>query len=191
MHSHAHSSSNRPISRRPSSVNLPHTHSQLIKSATASIPLVSQYEKTSSESRACLFKNNLEFEIDTSLIDKHEHDAIGRKETTDKDNINVPCIITPATPLASPGPRSDAEQFEQKHRGREELASDETLKTFDNNKQYDEILITIGHDDSAHYDDEYHTMHGIKTCNIEKWTDSECCDSEHHSICTCDHIEVK
>lgn len=163
-----------------------HTHKQLTKSATAQIPLVSHYELTNSPP-----------DTPTGLLHAFHH--VDKHEPTlllQSPKIQMPCddiiTVTPATPLPSPG-LPTADQLERKcsfYRGRKQLAYEETLKKRDTQ---DEMLLVIGHDD-AQFSDEYRVTHGISTKHatvVEKWTDSECCDSEHrHSICTCDH-EVK
>lgn len=152
-HAHEHPSlaheyhHNRPVSPRPSSaVHHASTTQRLTKSATASIPLVSQYQISPPDSPSCLLP----------IPSDDNGDAL--------NNINK-CFVTPATPLPSPGlPPLSTEQLERKcsfYRRIEDLD----------------------------YDDDCHTR---QTNKQEKWTDSECCDSEHqHSICTCEHIEVK
>lgn len=168
-HAHEHPSlalehhHHRPISPRPSSAHHLNTH-RLTKSATASIPLVSHYEIiTPSES-----PTGLKLHPPMSLVD---HDDNG-----DAHNINLPCIVIPATPLPSPGPPTAEELLERKcsfHRGRKHQTNGESLRKEDLN-----------------YENEYNIKH--KQTGLERWTDSECCDSEHQiSICTCDHIEVK
>lgn len=159
-HEHHH---DRPVSPRPSSSIQRSSTNRLTKSATASIPLVSQYNQSSPpDSPLYLLKPH----IPIVNFENDHGDSLNK--------INVPCIVTPATPLPSPGP-STAEQLERKcsfYRGKY-LAYEDLLKTEDTD-----------------FDEEYQTKHTAKPNILEKWTDSEC--SEHqHSICTCDHIEVK
>lgn len=159
-HEHQH---NRPVSPRPSSSIHQLSTNRLTKSATASIPLVTQYDQSSPpDSPLCLLKPH----IPTVNFENDNGDALNK--------INVPCIVTPATPLPSPGPPT-AEQLERKcsfYRGKH-LAYEDLLKTEDTD-----------------FDEEYQIKHTAKPNILDKWTDSEC--SEHqHSICTCDHIEVK
>lgn len=169
-HAHEHPSlapehhHHRPVSPRPSSSLHPGTHG-LTKSATASIPLVSQYDLTPPDTPLCPLKPH----IPTVNFENDNGDALNK--------IHVPCIVTPATPLQlpSPGPPT-AEQLERKCSFyRKHLAYEDLLKTEDTD-----------------FDDEYHIKQTAKQNILERWTDSECCDSEHqHSVCTCDHIEVK
>ncbi|XP_055305702.1 uncharacterized protein LOC129570210 isoform X1 [Sitodiplosis mosellana] len=164
-HAHEHPSlahehhQNRPVSPRPSSSAFHPNTQRLTKSATASIPLVTQYDQSSPPDSPLLLKHHVYFENDNG-------DALSK--------INVPCIVTPATPLPSPGPPT-AEQLERKcsfYRGKH-LAYEDLLKTEDTD-----------------FDEEYQIKQTAKQNILERWTDSECCDSEHqHSICTCDHIE--
>lgn len=184
-HQHHHHHHHRKTSIHPTNEQSHSSHhiKKLIKSATASIPL-SQYDKTI-DSPSSLFKHPI-------AIITNDNNTINTKHEIDESptKINVPCIITPATPLPSPGAPT-AEQLDRRcsfYRGRKQLAHEDTLKsdiTYDDNN-----LIEIGHED-AQYDDEYHIVHTTKQTVVDKLTDSECCDSEHHSICTCDHSEVK
>ncbi|XP_031632361.1 uncharacterized protein LOC116346449 isoform X2 [Contarinia nasturtii] len=150
---HEHHHHHRPVSPRPTSAH--HLSTQrLIKSATASIPLVSQYEFTPPDSPS------LKPHISTVDYDDDNGDAFNK--------INVPCIVIPASPVPH-----TPEQLERKcsfYRGRK---CDDHLRK-----------------DDTDYDDDYPIKKTLKQSGLlERWTDSECYDSEHQSICTCEHIE--
>lgn len=152
----AHENHHRPVSPRPTSAH--HLSTQrLIKSATASIPLVSQYEITPPDS--------------PSLSKPHIPTVDYIDDNGDVFNkISVPCIITPATPVPH-----TPEHLERKC-------------SFYRGKKFDEHLKK----DDTDYEDDYQIKKTLKQSGLlDRWTDLECYDSEHHSICTCDHIEVK
>lgn len=128
-----------------------------------------------------------------SLHDPSHSDSphrLGAESARVGDGLPVPGFpsVTPATPLASPGPPT-AHELERKcsfYRGRKQDAYDESF-----NK-------TIGGQDEMHLQsgggiDDYHLDFNIPngTTN-ERWAESEYCDSEHRhmGVCTCDHIEV-
>lgn len=164
-HHHHPNHHHRPISPRPSTAFETSTaQRRLTKSATASIPFARQYEITPPDSPSCLLKPPFHPPISTV--------------TVDYDDTQIK--VTLATPSSSPGP-PNCEQVERKcsfYRSRKHLAYDDPM----------------GKDDAEHDDDdEYHVKHAAKhTTIVDRWTDSECCDSEHqNSICTCDHTEVK
>lgn len=94
-------------------------------------------------------------------------------------------IVTPATPLASPGPATP-NHLERKcsfYRGKK-------LNTFDDSLNKT-TTITYS-EDQLQYTDEYHAAYNLPN-GQQKWVDSDYCDSEHRhlGICTCDHVEVK
>lgn len=100
-------------------------------------------------------------------------------------------IVTPATPLASPGPPpTTPNHLERKcsfYRGKKLNTFDESL-----NKT---TTITYSEDQLLQYSaDEYHTAYNLPNGGgtAGKWVDSDYCDSEHRhmGVCTCDHVEV-
>lgn len=187
----------RAATPRPSVVHDPsiHVHHRLTKSATASIPLVSHLSDiTPPDSPSCLLKPP-----QTPLPTQQSHVTFGVGTAECHDSTvaaaqqaqsNVPYFVIPATPATSPGP-PNTEQLERKcsiFRGKQ-FEFDDTFH-------------------EADYADEYHVKHAIKPHHtttavatatvvsavpvVERWTDSECCDSDHqNSVCTCDHTEVK
>lgn len=200
---HHHHQHFRAVTPRPTSVHDPsiHVHHRLTKSATASIPLVSQYSQiTPPDSPSCLLKPPIQLHIATiggATASATGDDAATAAVTTESNDLaaqqaqnNVPYFVIPATPATSPGP-PNTEQLERKcsffrDRG----------KQFEFNETFNEIR----QKHEADYDDEYHVKHAAKPHHqttttsatiVERWTDSECCDSDHqNSVCTCDHIEV-
>lgn len=119
-------------------------------------------------------------------------------------HIQVPhdsIIVTPATPLASPGqpaPSSSPTQFERKcsfYRGKKLTGGGGISSSC----CYDDCLqqpnktttITYSDDQMLQYCDEYHTSYSVPNGG-QKWADADYCDSEHRhiGICTCDHVEV-
>lgn len=151
---------------------------KLIKSATASIPLT-QYGRD--DSSTSLFKQPI------SILTTHDDHVRFAIDDDSPPEWPVPNIVTPAEPQPSTTllVSDDVER-------RCSFNLDHIKTTHDESKKlYDETLIKIGTDDAQH--DDLHAVHATtKSICIEKWTDSECCDSEHqHSTCTCDHSEVK
>lgn len=201
-HTHGHSSSvhgqhhpHRPHSPRPGQQHMLHSHSQhkhLTKSATASLPLVlSQFDSTppaTPTTTTCMFSTKFPPDHD----DHEHHHKIASGHHLHPPQLVSPShgpshdggiIVTPATPLASPGPPS-AHQLERKcsfYRGRKEDAYNETF----NDPTGDEAHMTVT--------DEYHLEFNIPNGGaMERWADADYCESEHRhmGICTCDHIEV-
>lgn len=195
-HHHAHPTDHASAASA-SRKSISHSHTprkHLTKSHTACIPLVSHYDQSPPGTPTCLFKQHYQPHLDTDQ--QHIPNAQSKQAS-----IQIPCddiIVTPATPLPSPGPPT-ADQLERKcsfYRGRKQLAYEESLK-----KPADTTTEATPHDDAPPYTDDYCP---IPQCCIlangggtgaggEKWTDSEYCDSEHRQmgICTCDHTEVK
>lgn len=141
------------------------------KSATATLPLVSQAEETpSSTPTVCFTTNNDQNQTNQNIIFQH----------TIQINIPDPITITPATPLPSPVPPNQLERKCSVYRGRQLNAFEEDFyKTPTVNNSTDEYL----------YND---CFYGGLPNGGNKWNNPEFCDSEHRhmSICTCDHIEV-
>lgn len=192
-HSSMHGQHNpqRPHSPRPSQHQLLHSHSQhkhLTKSATASLPLVlSQFDSTppaTPTTTTCMFSTKFPPDHDDHELQKfvtghhlHPPQLISPTHGPSHDG---GIIVTPATPLASPGPPS-AHQLERKCSFYRDRKQDETF----NEPFGDEVHIT------SH--DEYHLEFNMPNGGaIERWAEADYCDSEHRhmGICTCDHIEV-
>lgn len=192
VHEHQHHQPHhfRATTPRPAFEHDPNTihHHRLTKSATASIPLVSnQYsEITPPESPTCLLKPPVQSHIPTTTAVTA---ASATATVESHDPMIAQCIITPATPATTPGPQQpNTEQAERKC---------SIFRDRDKPFEFDEKF----QKHEADYDDEYHVKHAVKTHHttiattasaivVERWTDSECCDSDHqNSVCTCDHIE--
>lgn len=140
------------------------------KSATATLPLVSQAETPSSTPTVCFTTNNDQNQNNQNIIFQH----------TIQINIPDPITITPATPLPSPVPPNQLERKCSVYRGRQLNAFEEDFyKTPTVNNSTDEYL----------YND---CFYGGLPNGGNKWNNPDYCDSEHRhmSICTCDHIEV-
>lgn len=156
---------------------------ELRKSATASLPLVSQAEATPPTTPTQCFANTLKPPTDdTNLL----HQPIHIQIPFNQESI----IVTPATPLASPHQLSN--QLERKcsvYRGRELNAQEEN---FYNKTTTITTTTTTIRDFKPN--DEYNTFnYGMPNGHHHhKWADTDYCDSEHRhlGVCTCDHIEV-
>lgn len=193
-HSATTSHSAHPTDHATSSKPCAHSHlhrKHLTKSATACIPLVSQFDTSPPSTPTCLFRQHYQ-----SHLDDNDHHLSNAFQATKQATIQIPCddiIVTPATPLPSPGPPT-AEQLERKcsfYRGRKQLAYEESLKKTDDATEATPI------DEAPPYTEDCHATHQCcilaNAATTEKWTDSDYCDSEHRQmgVCTCDHIEVK
>lgn len=195
-HHHFRAVTPRPTTAHDPSINV---HHRLTKSATASIPLVSQYSDiTPPDSPSCLLKPPPTQESYIATIGSGVAAAATAAATATATEsqeqaqiqTHVPYFVIPATPATSPGP-PNTDQLERKcsiYRGKQ-FEFDDTFQKHE-----------------ADYADEYYVKHAIKPHHtttttataasvvpvVERWTDSECCDSDHqNSVCTCDHIEVK
>lgn len=201
--SHSAHPNDRSHSPRPGSH--PHSthphHKRLTKSATTSIPFASQYEFSPPNTPICLFKHHYLPMHSHHIDDDHNQQQKTQQSPTaavTHTTIQLPCddiIVTPATPLPSPGPPT-ADQLERKcsfYRGKKLLAYEESLKNTN-----ETTTIPVNDELQLHYTDDYHNIPDMNHTGYlanggrEKWTDSDYCDSEHRQIgvCTCDHIEV-
>jgi hypothetical protein len=163
----------------------------LTKSATASLPLVSHSHHGAGDSQPStptLCFNDFQR--------SHEQNA--------NQNFSAhlqlphppdPIIITPATPIASPGNRATsaptatlcpngASQLERKcsvYRGKKLDPHEENF--------YKTTTITTAQEI---YQDEYLTYYSGLPNGVSKWEMNDYCDSDnrHIGVCTCDHIEV-
>jgi hypothetical protein len=156
----------------------------LTKSATASLPLVSQFRHVAEGSQPGT--PTLCFNEFQRTHENHAHQQFPASHLHAPD----PIIITPATPLASPGnhaaaaTETSAGQLERKcsvYRGKRLEPHEENF--------YKTTTITTAQE---HFRDEYLTYYSGLPNGVSKWELNEFCDSEnrHMGVCTCDHIEV-
>lgn len=155
----------------------------LRKSATASLPLVSQAEPTPPSTPTQCFGHLKPHSID------HGDDTLHPSIHIQIPHPQDPIIVTPATPLASPH-QLNAGQLERKcsvYRGRE---LNKQLE--ESNNKTTTITATTVHDLQVTDEFNYGIPNGGQTTQ-KHWTDvADYYDSEHRQmgICTCDQIEV-
>ncbi|XP_055683259.1 uncharacterized protein LOC129790074 [Lutzomyia longipalpis] len=184
-HQHFHSydtQCQKPASPSPSQHDL--HRQQLIKSATATFPLVSRSDLSPPPSPGYTpvgdHTNNL-----LLIIDQPNREGSGLHPTADS------IFVTPATPIASPGhiTRQGSPTLALQLPGPlERKCSVYRARKLDTVDPMDPNTPTV----TIKVDDAYAVPYGYDPLLPNgKWCPSEYCDSEHRhfGVCTCDHIE--